>query len=296
MRRSLTQLAAIVLLIPVILFGCGPVPADMDNTSASPALWIVENGEGTVEGWLFGTIHSLPDGVEWRTPVFERALAGSQSLVLEISELDRADEMRAIFTELAFSTGLTPIERRVPPEHRTALAALMQRGGYNSRNFTHVESWAAALTLADVESFGSAKNGVDRALMKQAGTLRALEGTRYQLGIFDQLPERDQRDLLAAVVEGSLENGAVRYQAMVDMWLTGDMAALERETRSGILADPELRAALLVDRNARWTDKIDSWMQSDGPMMVAVGAAHLAGEDGLPVRLARRGYTVRRLQ
>ena len=59
---------------------------------------------------------------------------------------------------------------------------------------------------------------------------------------------------------------------------------------------PELRQALFVGRNARWSDRIaDAIAQGNRPF-VAVGAAHMAGPDGLPAMLAARGYTVRRVQ
>ena len=32
-----------------------------------PALWEIADSEGTVEGWMFGTIHALPDGSKWRS-------------------------------------------------------------------------------------------------------------------------------------------------------------------------------------------------------------------------------------
>ena len=49
--------------------------------STGPALWEVSDKDTTI--YLFGTIHLLPKNSRWRTPKFEKALAGSQSLVLE---------------------------------------------------------------------------------------------------------------------------------------------------------------------------------------------------------------------
>ena len=49
--------------------------------SSGPALWEVKDKDTTV--YLFGTIHLLPKDSQWRTPKFEKAVQGSQSLVVE---------------------------------------------------------------------------------------------------------------------------------------------------------------------------------------------------------------------
>ncbi|MGB3737759.1 MAG: TraB/GumN family protein, partial [Pontixanthobacter sp.] len=285
------------VLAPIALAACQPAASPTENMGdPSPALWIVENDAGEVEGWLFGTIHSLPDGVRWRTPMLDRAIASSDALVLEISELGQDDELGAIFAELARSGGLPPLLDRVKPPLRDDLSRLMQAGGYTPDHFATTESWAAALTLAQVGSPASSQNGVDRALVEEIDDILVLEGARAQLSIFDRLPARDQRDLLEAIAADADDDRAAEYRELVRIWRSGDMGALAMRAREGILADPELRDALLVDRNLRWGDAIDRWMRAQGPLMVAVGASHMAGSDGLPILLARRGYTVRRIQ
>ncbi|MGB7408073.1 MAG: TraB/GumN family protein [Pontixanthobacter sp.] len=276
--------------------GCKETPPPIAIAEPSPALWLVENSDGEREGWLFGTIHALPDGVEWRTPAIQVAIDGSAALAVEISELDDAEELSAIFTELARSPHLPPLIDRVSADNRVSLASLMDAAGYDSGDFSGIETWAAALTLAQANAQGSSENGVDKELFREIGELRVLEGARAQLSIFDALPEREQRDLLEAIATNSAIDQAREWRELVEIWLTGDMKRLAQKNDEGFLADPELRAALLTDRNTAWAIKIDGWMQRDGPILVAAGASHMAGPDGLPVLLAERGYTIRRIQ
>ena len=51
------------------------------------------------------------------------------------------------------------------------------------------------------------------------------------------------------------------------------------------------RRCLLEERNARWIGQLETLFQ-DGPCLVAVGAVHLVGAEGLIAALRRDGYTV----
>jgi uncharacterized protein YbaP (TraB family) len=74
------------------------------------------------------------------------------------------------------------------------------------------------------------------------------------------------------------------------------MALIEAETKRGLLADPELREALFTGRNERWTARVQREMEAGLRPFVAVGAAHMAGPQGLPAMLEARGYKVTRLR
>ena len=47
-----------------------------DWPAPSPPFYEISNANGEVEGWMLGTIHALPDGVNWRTPAIDQAAMG----------------------------------------------------------------------------------------------------------------------------------------------------------------------------------------------------------------------------
>lgn len=261
-----------------------------------PALWEVTGPQGQ-RGWLFGTIHSLPEPVDWRSPPMDGALAGADRLVLEIDNAGDAKAIDAIYRRLAASQGLPPLAERVPPQRRAAFDALAKDHGLNPRDFGQTETWAVALTLSrTVTSASKGKFGMEQELMRATPGLPviALAGAEAQLRIFDSLPEAEQQDLLGAVIEEA--SGAISSERLAKAWETGDLATLEREMQTGILADAELREALMLGPNRDWTAKVAAMLDNGARPFVAVGAAHMAGPEGMPALLARRGYTVRRLQ
>jgi uncharacterized protein YbaP (TraB family) len=278
------------LALALALAGCGE-PA-RDWPPPSPALWEV-TGPGGAHGWLFGTIHSLPEGVKWRTPVVDRALGRSSVLVLEIANLDDTDAAKQAFDRLATTPGLPPLSQRVPAEDRPALAAFLDRAGMADGDFPHTETWAAAIVLANRARGRDPSTGVDRELMANARRVEGLETFEQQYGVFDALPPSEQADLLLALAAEANGNADTRQ---VEEWLTGDLAGLERDSASGVLADPELREALQVARNRRWAERIAQFLASHEQPFVAVGEAHMFGEENLPALLKAHGFAVRRVQ
>ena len=289
------RLAAALLAACTLLASCGQVN---EGPEPSPILWEI-TGEDGRHGYLFGTIHALPDGVEWRTDAFDAAFDRSDALLVEADLLGSETPVSEVFGRLATSPGLPPLELRVSPEAREALRKVMADKGIDASQFAQVESWAAALTIAQAYQVGDAENGADLALLRDAGARRVveLEGVERQLGLFDALPEEEQADLLEAVIgEISGHDPQARSGELRTAWLTGDAAAFIALARSGMLADPELREALLVGRNREWARRIEAELAAGARPFVAVGAAHVIGEDGLAAMLERRGYTLTRIQ
>lgn len=154
---------------------------------------------------MVGTIHALPDDTEWRTPAITQATDAADLLIVEIAALDDGERVAGTFSELSTTPGLPPLEQRLPGDLVAPLTDLLERGGIERTRFAAVETWAAAIMLAQVDATGDAANGVDRALINDFADrpVRELEGAAAQLSIFDRLTEAQQRSMLAAVVRGA---------------------------------------------------------------------------------------------
>lgn len=267
----------------------GPAP--------SPIFFQISNPDGSIEGWLFGTIHALPDGVEWRTDALTKSVRDADMLMVEIAELDNSRKLTRLFATLSTDEPVGPIRTRVGSSRELELVYLIQRSNFEEKQFNLVETWAAALMLSQLAKTGKSENGVDKAIIGDfAGrTIKEFEGPIKQLRIFDDLPEREQRDLIHGVMD-DIARSSEDPGALTDVWLSGDEAALVKATQTGILADPEIYEALLAGRNRDWIDQLIPVLESGQEPLIAVGAGHLVGKDGLPAMLQERGYIVERVE
>ncbi len=291
--RVRTGLAAAMLL----LAGCERHEPGDAPPPPLPALYEWTGADGTREGWLFGTIHALPDNVEWRTDTLDAAIAGSALLVVEVAALDDSAALAEEFARYAAKFPGRRLSARVPEAQHARLNAALSDAAMRAEQFHHTDTWAVALTLARTNAVGSSANGVDRALIAQfaAEQTRELEGAARQLAIFDALAEADQLELLTAVLD-ERDAGTQGARQRLDDWRQGRLDALAKAGKATFLGDPELREALLSGRNRDWADQLSAMQDAAPPMMVAVGAAHLPGPDGLVAMLEARGQTLTRIQ
>ena len=267
---------------------------DRDWPPPSPALWKATGPNGE-RAWLFGTIHALPDGVRWRTPELDAAIAEADLLMVEISDLEGPNDAADAFEYWASGNNLPPLLERVPPEARPDVAALIEDAGREERDFHHFDSWAAALMLGNALRCSDASNGVDRALLREFDRAQSTESFDLQFRMFDSLPDEAQADLLVTVAE---ERDCSAGEARMLAWLTGDTDAMLASVETGFRGNADLRDTLLVRRNDWFTQRLARY-QARFPheaVLLAVGAAHLPGPDGVAAMLEREGYTVRRIQ
>ena len=296
--------STLALLLACLMAACGQPNEGKDDRSenTNPLLWEIAKADGAqagkVEGWLLGTIHALPDDTRWRGEAIDRVVAVADTLAVEIDGLNDSGEMAHAFAPLAFSPGQPPLLARVRPEQRDTLAAMVDETSYGLDDFGRIESWGAALILAQaVRSGADPRNGVDRALIKdfRGREIVELEGAAAQFAVFDGLSEQAQRSMLSSMVDEA-QAGEAERQRPITLYLAGDVEGLESLTREGLLGEPEIRSALLTGRNADWMVGIRRLLAREQRPLIAVGAAHMLGEDGLVALLEAEGYRVTRVR
>lgn len=287
-------------MIPGALWLAGCSASDSERadpiagTAPSPALWEATGPNGET-AFLFGTIHSLPDNTDWRTPALERVIADSEVLLVEIANLGDSERAAAEFQARAYDLGLAPILDRVPAADRSTLATALDLADIDPDTLVHTESWAAALQLGNAKRCSRAGNGVDRALLNTVSDIRSLESFAEQFAIFDSLPDSAQVDLLMSVAaEKGCDSGAERVEA----WLTGDLDALAASIAQGFRGNADLQTLLIDRRNRGYVADLLALhaAQPDDDVLLAVGVGHMIGAMGVPGLLAAEGYQLSRIQ
>lgn len=303
LRNRLTCVASTITLLALpACVAAEPVEtvlAPAAATPAGPAMWKVADEDTTI--YLFGTVHALPNDLEWLRSDISAALASSDTLVTEIlpEEMNSASSQMMIASKAMLPPDQS-LRAMLSEEDRSAYEAALGLLGMPPGTFDRFEPWFAGVTLAVLPLMKEGYNpesGVEKIIDTQAGSEKpraALETLDQQMSLFDDLPQEAQVEFLMSSARDPLAIVNLMDQ-MVEEWMDGDADALAALMNNG-LTNPALAAALLYDRNARWAEWIDSRMDEPGAVFIAVGAGHLAGEKSVQDYLEDRGISVSRVR
>ena len=276
-----------------------PVAPAGQGTGEGPALWKVADEDTTI--YLFGTVHALPDGVEWYRGSIETALGSADTLVTEIPADATSDpaSQQAIAMQAMLPEGET-LRGILGEEQSAKYEAALTGFGLPVNAFDRFEPWFAGMTMAVLpllKNGWTAESGVENVVETNAGEAvarDALETVEYQIGVFDNLPQDTQIEFLMSTID-NIDQLVPLMDEMLAEWVAGDADGLA-ELMNRSLTDPALAKALLYDRNANWAEWIDERMDTPGTVFIAVGAGHLAGEKSVQDYLAGRDIAVTRVQ
>lgn len=283
-------------------------PALADNHAATetaaataakgPALWKVADADTTI--YLFGTVHVLPEGIEWYDDTIATALTGSDMIVTEIP-MDPASE--AAMAQLAQSKGTLPagttLRSLLTPEQKATYEAAVTKLGAPAEAFDPLKPWMVGLTMSLIPLMQQGYTpgaGVEKVLLSKVGDKPqgALETAEFQIGIFDGMDQAAQITFMMEAIEG-MDETAPMLNRMVAEWAEGDADELAAIMNEG-MTDPAVADALLYSRNANWAEWIDARLDEPGTVFVAVGAGHLAGSQSVQDYLAQKGIAVSRVK
>ena len=263
-----------------------------------PALWVVRDADSTV--YLFGTVHVLRPTTVWGSARVDAALDSADQVWFEISNPDD----QAAIVPLIQQHGLSPdrpLSSLLTADEMTALNVLAADAGMPAGQIDIFRPWFAGLALSVaplIKAGYDPQSGVELVLKARAVAagkpVHGLETIDKQVGILAGMSEADQLSFLRSLL-ASYEDATVEIDGMVAAWSTGDVARLQAIAVDGMQTEtPALYRAILVERNTNWADQIQTLMEGSGTLFIAVGAAHLAGDDSVQEILEDRGITVTR--
>jgi uncharacterized protein YbaP (TraB family) len=284
---------------------CGPAP-DLPSAARVKTLQAhaVDRGflwslqKGGHRSWLYGTLHVAHESWMVPGPIVRRALAGSDSMALELDVNDSATQ-----AELARLSreGAGQVPAALRPRLASQLAHVCVSEAAIDR--LHPAVLFAAIQLISLRAEGlESVYGIDAYLSRYAHArgmpLTALETPASQMAA---LRGGDAIMPAASVEEAlqDLETGREQkpIAQLVQAWSLGDAAKLDAYLAHCACRDTPLQRAqmkaLLDDRNPVLARSIDTLHRRGGTVFAAVGTLHMVGENGLPALLAAMGYTVR---
>ncbi len=291
-RKILAALFAPLLFLPA------PAGAVEDVVQAHPVAWHVHTGHSEIT--LLGSLHMLPANMEWLTPDVLHSINHAEVFVFEVPT---DNVSRTTLNSLLDSRGALPagqsLRAQLPPESQSDFDSAIAAEHLSATVTDREKPWLASLqlTLADTMNRKYYPDaGVDYVVMSWANShnrqVRYLETVNDQLAMLvPAQSEGDQLNEFETTLK-QVQQDERELDPLVDAWSNGDVARLNSMIERDFDGHPDTKKRLITDRNQEWTAKIEKMAGEWRNFFIVVGAAHLAGPDGVPALLRKDGFQV----
>ncbi|GEM_PF-479837 len=260
-------------------------------------LWQIDHGESRV--YILGSIHVLRS-TDRPLPVSMTQAFNQSTKVYFETDLDEAasDSVGNYVVARATYPSGQNLQSKLPPVTYTKLQNFAVSKSLPADYFRPYRPWfviALVGAYANVDLDVSEANGVDRYffnLAKTRGVSRAYLETPIEQ--FDFIANSPESELLSSLIIG-MENPGGGTLPLIENWKQGNTPALARSNAIMAAQSPGIYSSIITTRNQNWIGAVTNELVGSKTTMFIVGAAHAVGEDGLPARLSRLGYSVRQL-
>ena len=262
---------------------------------------------------VIGTMHVFDPRIPPLAYALQPTIAAADLLLVEAGPEEEETMTRAMATDpsLMFLTDGPTLPDRLDEETWQALADAARARGVPVILAAKMQPWYLAMTLSmppcAMPDVMAGKRGLDASLIEDATfagvPVQALEPWDTLFTVMAADPVEDQiEQLRLSITEDALQ--AEMFGTMLDSYFAGQTAEIWELSRimsenmpsitpaKGAALFQSIEDGLLTTRNAAWIPVIDTASDSHPNLVVAVGAAHLPGKNGVLNLLAQDGWTL----
>lgn len=275
-------------LVFTLLLALALLPARSQN-----ALLYKISGNGLQQpSYLYGTIHLICPEDLVISPGLKNAMDAARELYLEIDMDDPS--MMAVMGEALKTPEGYDLAQHFQPGDFDRLAAFMKDSmRADIAPFRKMKPLVVQMMILRRVITCPMPASYEQQLVQMATAqkkpVQGLEKVEEQVAMFDAIPDSTESRMIMEYVN-NFQQQRNAFNRLVAAYKRQDVAALHNELKSS----PELAGfedLLVYDRNRNWVPVMEKAMRQ-GSVLVACGAMHLGGDQGLLALLKARGYAV----
>ena len=287
--------------ICILLFGLIFIhPVEAQQKTDKPGNFYAITGNGLTDtSWLFGTYHLVKSSYLNEVPAVMNAFKKSNGVVVELV-IDSA-KLPAIYTMGILKDKMLtdlldkPFSDSLESEVKNTLGVgLMQINNLKPINLALTLSMVYLVTDNDSPIQKYSGDGIDgffaesgKSAGKKVTALETIEEQMYLL--FNKLPDEEQVNQLKYFIRNKHEM-IKQGNDLISNWFSHDLNGMYEVSEKGLQVFGN-EDQLLKERNKKWMKTIPALLNKES-QFIAVGALHLASENGLIKLLEQSGYKV----
>ncbi|WP_445457751.1 TraB/GumN family protein [Flavobacterium sp. HNIBRBA15423] len=255
-------------------------------------LWKISGNGIEKPSFLYGTMHAVCE-----TNINENVLKAfeqTNQLYLEI-DMDDPNLQAAMMNKMMMENGVTISSLVSEEESKIIDIFLKENVGFSLKTIDTFKPFMIS-SMYLPKLLDCPMKAVDMELMKiateQNEEVLGLETIESQLIIFDKIPYKIQVEEILKTAKNNMVKDKEEMNKMLSIYKSENiekMLELSLESENKMFV--EYTDDLLTERNKNWIPTIEK-VTKEKPTLFAVGAAHLAGDNGVIKLLRTKGYKV----
>ncbi len=255
-------------------------------------LWKISGNGLSKPSYLFGTIHITCDATLDQNVL--NAMDDTSQLYLEL-DMDSPSMQAEMMGGMMMKNGVTMSSLVSAEDFAIVDKFLQETTGMSAKMMNNFKPFMISSLLIQqmmdcpMQSFETELQKLSKA---QGEETYGLETVQEQLAVFDAIPYKEQMDELVKTAKDNMVKDKAEFAKMMELYkkkeLDNLMKLMEESENKLYNQHNDL---LLSNRNNNWIPKIET-IAKEKPTFFGVGAAHLAGEDGVIMLLRKKGYKV----
>ncbi|HBO18311.1 MAG TPA: TraB/GumN family protein [Methylophilaceae bacterium] len=251
--------------------------------------WKLKAPNGSTH-YLFGTIHTDDNRIIKFLPVVKKSISASDLLVVEIKPDNHSQNL--LMKDHSLKSDLTDDELK-------QIKKLSEFHVMYFENVIRMKPWLLAIIFDSPKPHTEFNQ--DYLLMAMAEDLDkevlGIESSQEHFATMDSLSLDEQLIMLRAVLKKTDKERLSDYNSLMKDYLSADLDQIRQtdERLTGKLLPEALWAKIKIqlmdERNKKMILRIKE-LSKDKQLFIAVGASHLAGQDGLLNQLKQSGFKI----
>ncbi len=290
MNRRATKIGFFLNVLALVILITGSTVSAHNKTSS--LLWKISGNHLKKPSYLYGTVHSYDKRAFTFKSLVIPYIKQCSAFGMEI-KLDEIDPF-SLLGKLQMR-GDTTLQMLISPQEYIKLEQMMRDSfSVELSMFSSVKPMFLMGVMQTTGAESDYSDFLDEFLMKRAKEshkeLIGIETIAEQLNAIDIIPLQEQAKMLLDETLYPDTTTAEPLEDLLDVYKNGDLDSLYSFYKHGELSNT-FNKALILDRNHRMADRIDSIAQRK-TIFVAVGALHLPGTEGVINLLRKKGYEI----
>ena len=263
------------------------------QAQAKSLLWKISGNGLKEDSYLFGTIHLIAAKDYFLPRGTDSLLRTSKKLVLEMDISDPSLQMK-LMGAMKLDSGKTLENLYTEKEYKFLAQKLEKDYKLPLVALKNMKPILIQQSLMMKELVGGDYKSYEKEFMTEAAKkdikVVGLETLEDQLNALNAMPVSEQATALMKAVKNPKE-GKKSLDNLIKKYKTQDIDALYNSVSDKKEDLGKYEDDLLVNRNKNWIPKIAE-LAGQERIFIAVGAAHLGGENGVINLLRKAGFTV----